>query len=104
MIVLHWTIWEQKILENVYFQGFFVFDRTLSNCVLVELAKTDLEIYQLVFNEDILQLNLPYYHAYYHKKQDANSDDILPFRDGDYIIKICTCLRYFALKDLNKRI
>lgn len=71
---------------------------------MVELAKTDLEIYQLVFNKDILQLNLPYYHAYYHKKQDANSDDILPFRDGDYIIKICTCLRYFALKDLNKRI
>ena len=70
---------------------------------MVELAKTDLEIYQLVFNKDILQLNLPYYHAYYHKKQDANSDDILPFRDGDYIIKICTCLRYFALKDLNKR-
>ena len=74
------------------------------SCFVVELAKTDLEIYQLVFNKDILQLNLPYYHAYYHKKQDANSDDILPFRDGDYIIKICTCLRYFALKDLNKRI
>ena len=55
---------------------------------MVELAKTDLEIYQLVFNEDILQINLPYYHAYYHKKQDANSDDILPFREDDYIIKI----------------
>lgn len=48
---------------------------------MVELAKTDLEIYQLVFNKDILQLNLPYYHAYYHKKQDANSDDLLPFRE-----------------------
>lgn len=71
---------------------------------MVELAKTDLEIYQLVFNEDILQVNLLYYHAYYHKKQDANSDDLLPFRDGNYIIKICNYLRYFALKDLIKRI
>ena len=72
---------------------------------MVELAKTDLSIYPIVFNEDILQVNLSYYHAYYHKKkQDANSDDLLPFRDTDYIIKICIYLRYFALKDLIKRI
>jgi len=71
---------------------------------VVELAKTDLLIYPLVFNKDILQVNLSYYHAYYHKKQDANSDDLLPFMDDDYIIKICICLRYFALKDLIKRI
>lgn len=63
---------------------------------MVELAKTDLEIYQLVFNEDILQVNLPYYHAYYHKKQDANSDDILPL--GAAIISsksaiVCVILR-----------
>ena len=71
---------------------------------MVELAKTDLLIYPLVFNKDILQVNLSYYHAYYYKKQDANSDDLLPFMDDDYIIKICICLRYFALKDLIKRI
>lgn len=72
---------------------------------MVELAKTDLLIYPLVFNKDILQVNLSYYHAYYYyKKQDANSDDLLPFMGDDYIIKICICLRYFALKDLIKRI
>lgn len=38
------------------------------------------------------------------KKQDANSDDFLPFRDNDYIIKICIYLRLFALKDLKLRI
>lgn len=63
------------------------------SCFVVELAKTDLCIYQLVFNKDILQVNFPYYHAYYHKKQDANSDDLLPFRGDDYIIKICNFLR-----------
>lgn len=71
---------------------------------MVELGETDLDIYPLVFNKDILQVNLSYCHAYYHKNQDANSDDLLPFMDGDYIIKICNCLRYFALKDLIKRI
>ena len=70
----------------------------------MELAKTDLSIYPIVFNKDIFQVNLSYYPAYYHKKQDANSDDLLPFRDNDYIIKICIYLRYFALKDLIKRI
>ena len=43
---------------------------------VVELAKTDLSIYPIVFNEDILQVNLSYYQAYYNKKQDANSDVI----------------------------
>ena len=74
------------------------------SCLVVELAKTDLSIYPIVFNKDIFQVNLSYYPAYYHKKQDANSDDLLPFRDNDYIIKICIYLRYFALKDLIKRI
>ena len=47
------------------------------SCLVVELAKTDLLIYPLVFNKDILQVNLSYYHAYYYyKKQDANSDVI----------------------------
>ena len=38
VIVLNWTAWEQKSLEKVSFQDFFVFDRTLSNYVLVELG------------------------------------------------------------------
>ena len=46
------------------------------SCFVVELAKTDLDIYLLIFKEDILQIKLSYYQAYYHKKRDANSDVI----------------------------
>ena len=49
-------------------QDFIGLYKTCLELDLVELGKTDLSIYPLVFNEDILQDNLPYYHAYYHKK------------------------------------
>nr|DAU92113.1 MAG TPA: hypothetical protein [Caudoviricetes sp.] len=47
---------------------------------MVELAETDLDKYHFVFKRDISKIKSVYYHAYYHKKQDANSDDLLPFR------------------------
>lgn len=46
------------------------------SCFVVELAETDLEKYHFVFKRYISKIKLAYYHAYYNKKQDANSDVI----------------------------
>nr|DAK33736.1 MAG TPA: hypothetical protein [Caudoviricetes sp.] len=43
---------------------------------MVELAETDLNKYHFVFKRDISKIKSAYYHAYYNKKQDANSDVI----------------------------
>ena len=46
------------------------------SCFVVELAETDLNKYHFVFKRDISKIKSAYYHAYYNKKQDANSDVI----------------------------